>query len=133
MMINRNGVEASTEGEKDYKGMRLITGDGHRKNRIQVSPPVLTTDSLKRVRHDVLSAMCAVYMRLNKSTDRLLQMYRYQLDGNCVGRYPSLICIIKEQEETINDLREELQYIISSVLSDSCLNCVLKFVKSGKV
>lgn len=131
--MNRNGVEAFTEGGY-YKGTRLITGDGHTEDRNTDTPPVLTANSLKMVRHDLLLDMCAVYMRLNESSDRLLRIYREQLGKNDVyARYPSLICIIREQEETINDLRRELQYIISSVLSDSCLNCVLKFVKSGKV
>lgn len=131
MITNSKGVEAPTGEERVYKGMKLITGGVHSDGSTE---PAMISDYLKNVSHDILSSTCDVYMRINKSMDRLLRIYSKQLDGNDVcARYPSLICIIKEQEETINGLRRELQYIISSVLSGGCLNCVLKFVKSGKV
>lgn len=71
-------------------------------------------------------------MRLNDDLNRLIKTYREQLEekDGCF-RSSSLVCIIREQEETINVLRKQLQFIINSVLSDGCLNCALNFVKSG--
>ena len=55
-----------------------------------------------------------------------------QLEGkDMCFRHSSLVYIVREQEETVSVLRKQLQLIIDSALSDGCLNCVLKFLKSG--
>ena len=128
--MKKKNVEAFTGERKSYNGMQLIIGG--RQTEAGEPDLFLTTDGLRMSRHDALSVVCAIYMRLNDSLDCLIRTYREQLEGKDVCfRYSSLVYIIREQEETINVLRKQLRLIIDSVLSDGCLNCALKFLKSG--
>lgn len=128
--MKNNNVEALTKERKGCNGMHLIIGD--RQTKLGEPDLFLTADSLKRSEYDALSVVCASYMRLNDDLNRLIKTYREQLEekDGCF-RSSSLVCIIREQEETINVLRKQLRFIINSVLSDGCLNCALNFVKSG--
>lgn len=128
--MKKKNVEAFTEKRKNCNGMQLIIGG--RQTEAGEPDLFLTDDSLRRSSHDALSVVCASYMRLNDSLDCLIRTYREQLEGkDMCFRHSSLVYIVREQEETINVLRKQLQLIIDSVLSDGCLNCVLKFLKSG--
>lgn len=116
--MKNNNVEALTKERKGCNGMHLIICD--RQTKLGEPDLFLTADSLRRSEYDALSVVCASYMMLNDDLNRLIKTYREQLEGKdgCF-RFSSLVCVIREQEETIN------------VLSDGCLNCALNFVKSG--
>lgn len=118
--MKNNNVEALTKERKGCNGMHLIIGD--RQTKLGEPDLFLTADSLRRSEYDALSVVCASYMRLNDDLNRLIKTYREQLEGKdgCF-RFSSLVCVIREQ----------LRFIINSVLSDGCLNCALNFVKSG--
>lgn len=122
--------------EKVYKGLQLVipAAKDRAEDKTTERDLFLTADSLSASNHYALAVVCAAYMRLNDSLDNLVREYRKQLTGkdSCTV-YRSLTEIIREQEEEINDLRRQQRVIINSVISDSCLSCVLRFVKLREV
>ena len=114
--MKNNNVEALTKERKGCNGMHLIIGD--RQTKLGEPDLFLTADSLRRSEYDALSVVCASYMRLNDDLNRLIKTYREQLEekDGCF-RSSSLVCIIREQEETINVLRKQLQFIINSIFA----------------